>query len=229
MSCHRRSPSPLAESLAVLVAIATLGCASLQQEESETDRAVVTEASAEPTGTARGDLPEGAELEVRLDRQLSSKSSEAGDPWRAVLEHDVTDGSRVLLTRGAVVSGEVTRAGAVEVEGETRQVIALEPMTLHVVEGDHPIEAEVVEADVDRRRERFSTRNIAIVGGSIVGGAILGELLADEALLGAILGGAGGTVVAIATAETEIVLPQGAGLTLRIQEPVRIAGATPDR
>lgn len=218
--------------LAALLAIGTVGtvgCSTFQQEESN-EPGVITETEQRPTGDVQGDLPEGAELTVRLDRPLSSESSRAGDPWRAALTHDVTDGSRVLLGRGAIVSGVVTRAGEVEVEGKTRQVIALEPQTLHLSDGDHlPIEAEVVDAEVERKSNRSTEENIAIIGGSTVAGALLGDILFDEALLGAILGGAGGTVVAIATAETEIELAEGSALTLRLQDRVRVAGATRDR
>lgn len=218
--------------LATLFAIGTMGavgCSTFQQEESN-EPGVITETERTPTGDVQGDLPEGAELTVQLDRPLSSESSRAGDPWRAALTHDVTDGSRVLLGRGAIVSGIVTRAGEVEVEGETRQVIALEPQTLHLSDGGHlPIEAEVVDAEAERKSGRGTGENIAIIGGSTVAGAVLGDILFDKALLGAILGGAGGTVVAIATAETEIELAEGSELTLRLQEEVRVARASQDR
>ncbi len=227
MLSQRKTPAAAVGGIAALFALGTLGCGTFQEEESEpSEPSVITERQQEPTGTARGDLPQGAELNVQLEGALSSQSSRTGDSWRAVLARDVTDGSEVVLTRGAIVSGVVTRVGEVEVEGDTREVIALEPRTLHLSEGQQvSIDADVVDAEVDERKRTFSKENIAIIGGSAVGGAILGEILADEALLGAILGGAGGTVVAVATAETEIVLPEGSELTLRLVEPVRLARA----
>lgn len=219
-----------AGALAAVFALGSAGCSSLQQEE-ETDSgpSVITERS-EASGTAREDLPRGTSFEVRLEDELSTRTSRAGDPWRAVVAQDVTDGSRVLLTRGAVVSGTVTRVGEVEVEGETRQVIALDPEKLHLRGGEEvAIDAEVVDAEVERKRDTFSRENIAIIGGGALAGAVLGEILADEALLGAILGGAGGTVVAISRADTEIDVPEGSRLTLRLQERVRVARANRNR
>lgn len=225
----RRNSVWVAGGLTTLFAVGSLGCASLQEEENESGPSVITEDS-EATGTVRGDLPRGARFDVQLENELSTDKSRTGDSWRAVVASDVTDGSDVLLTRGAVVSGVVTRVGEVEVEGETRQVIALEPQKLHLHAGEEvDIDAEVVDADVDRKRDTFSRESIAIIGGGALGGAILGEILADEALLGAILGGAGGTVVAIATADTKIELPEGSRLTLRLEEPVRVARANRDR
>lgn len=211
----------LATGLAAAVAIATLGCASTQSSD---EPAVFTEEQPRATGSGYGDLRTGSEFEVELDRQIRSDEAERGDPWRGIVTRDVSDpDGQVLLPRGAVVSGIVTRAGEVEIEGETRQVIALLPETLEVRGEEVPIRAEVVDADAETTADRLSGRNIAIVGGSTVAGAILGEILFDESLLGAIVGAAGGTVVAVATEDTVIELDEGSVLTLRLEEPVRVA------
>jgi len=211
-----------ATGLATLVAIATLGCASTPSSDQP---AVYTEAQPEASGSAYGDLRTGSEFEVELDREIRSDQAERGDPWQGIVTRDVRDGDRVLLPRGSVVSGIVTRAGEVEVEGETRQVIALLPERLEIDGREVPIRAEVVDADAGTDTEHLTGRNIAIVGGSTVAGAILGEILFDESLLGAIVGAAGGTVVAVSTADTVIELDQGATLTLRLQEPVRVVAS----
>lgn len=210
----------LATGLAAALAIATLGCASTQSSD---EPAVYTEEQPEASGSGYGDLRSGSEFEIELDRPLRSDEAERGDPWRGIVTRDVRDDGPILLPRGAVVSGIVTRAGEVEVEGETRQVIALLPETLEVRGEEVPLRAEVVDADVETSADLLSGRNIAIVGGSAVAGAILGEILFDESLVGAIVGAAGGSVVAVATEETVIELDEGSTLTLRLKEPVRVA------
>lgn len=209
----------LATGLAIAVAIATLGCASTKSDRPS----VYTEEEPQASGSGFGNLSSGSEFEVEIDRPLRSDEAQRGDPWRGIVTRDVRADGRVLLPRGAVVSGVVTRAGEVEVEGETRQVIALRPETLEVRGDEVPIRAEVVDAEAESSADRLSSRNIAIVGGSTVAGAILGEILFDESLLGAIVGAAGGSVVAISTEETVIELDEGSILTLRLQEPVRVA------
>ena len=134
---------------------------------------------------------------------------------------DITDGSSVLLQRGAVIAGEVTWAGPAEIEGETRQLLAVEPRELRADGRVYPIEAKVVAADPREDRELFTTRNLAILGGSTVAGTLLGELLLDDPLLGAVLGAAGGSVIAVATSDTEIELGRGAVLTVELEERVR--------
>lgn len=166
----------------------------------------------------------GAEFEVRLERPISTESTEKGDPWTAVVTHPITHGERVLVDRGARVMGVVTAAGPVEVDGETRQVLAVRPMEIEVGTERYPIRAEVIEADPHEHDEKVTGENLAIIGASAGAGALLGALLGDEdqALLGAVLGGAAGTAVAVATEETEIEFHEGSRMTLRLEEPVRV-------
>lgn len=211
----------LGPALAALVAVTAAACATTGQASNEPS--VITERPPEASGSGYGDLSAGSRFEVELDRQIRSDRAERGDAWQGVVIRDVRDGDRILLPQGSVVSGIVTRSGPVEVEGETRQVIALLPQTLTVGGEEVPIRADVVDAEAETTADRLSTRNIAIVGGSTVAGAILGEILFDKALLGAIVGAAGGTVVAVATEETVIQLDQGSLLTLQLQDGVHVA------
>lgn len=219
----KRAWRAVAGGLAALFGITALGCASSQGQEQDTEPRVIAESAPTASGQARGDIPAGTEIEIELDRPLSSESNNAGDPWRGVVTHDVTNGSSVLITRGAVVSGVVTRAGEAEIDGETRVILAIDPQQLEVGDAEYPIDAEIVEAEADENKELLDAKNVAIVGGSAAAGAVLGEILFDEALLGAVLGAAGGTVVAVATADTEIELDEGSRLTLRLEDEVRVA------
>lgn len=187
---------------------------------------VHAQAPATAEGEARESIviPEGTEFDVRLDQLLGTETNEAGDRWSATLAHDITYGERLLVRGGAVVYGEVTRAGATEVEGETRNVLAVEPRDLEIAGRRYPIEASVIDAALNEHDEKFSGENIAIIGASAGAGTVLGAPLgdADEALLGAVLGGGAGTTIAVATEKTEIEFPEGSTLTLRLGAPVRV-------
>ncbi|MGH7540590.1 MAG: hypothetical protein ACRELC_06300 [Gemmatimonadota bacterium] len=201
-------------------ALALLGSISLGRPAlSQVDPSV---GNVEPGNAGGAAIPAGTELDVRLGQTLTTETSEAGDRWSGVLTHDVTDGERVLLREGATVSGIVTHAGPLEIEGETRQVISIEPKELLIGDRHYPIEAKVISAELHERDETLTGENLVIIGASTLGGALLGELLLDEALLGAVLGAAGGTVVAIATEETEIELQEGSTLTLRLEEDAQV-------
>lgn len=205
--------------LSLLFGVLLAGCGLASQE---TDIAGTGEMATTPDQDARlyGEIPTGTRFDVQLQQALSTKDNEPGDRWTGVLTRDVTDGDDVLLQRGAVVSGEVTRSGTVEVDGEQRQVLALRPTHLETGGADVPIDATVVRAVASKHKDLFTGENAAIVGGSAVAGTILGDLLLDDAALGAVLGAAGGTAVAVARSDTEIELSEGSTLTLELQKTV---------
>jgi hypothetical protein len=205
--------------LALLLGIGLLGCAStteLGTGGQTTDETVVPSADA----GLNERMPAGTQFDVRLQQALSTESNEAGDQWSAVVASDVTDGNRVLLQRGAVVTGEVTQAGPVEIEGEDHQMLALNPSQLQAAGQTYPIEAEVVAAEARESRDLFTGGNAAIVGGGALAGTLLGELLLDDALLGAVLGAAGGSAVAVARSDTQLELREGTILTLELERDV---------
>jgi len=207
--------------LSLLAGGLLIGCATVGGDT--VDIAERGDAEAAPRGDAEfyQAIPAGTRIEVRLEQALGTAASEPGDEWTAVVVSDVTDGNDVLLERGAVVRGEVTQAGPVEVEGETRQMLAVEPQRLEVDGESYALDAEVVRAMAEERRDLTTGENAAILGAGTLAGTILGDILLDDALLGAVLGAAGGTAIAIARSDTEIELPEGTVMTLETRSTVR--------
>lgn len=205
-------------SLLMLISIGLVGCASTTElgTRGQTDDAVVPNAEA----GLNERMPAGTQFDVRLQQALSTETNEAGDRWSAVVVSDVTDGNRVLLQRGAVVTGEVTRAGHVEIDGEDRQILAINPSNLEAGGQNYPLEAEVVAAEARESRDLFTGENAAIVGGGTLAGTLLGELLLNDALLGAVLGAAGGSAIAVARSDTRIEIREGTVLTLELERAV---------
>lgn len=217
MNIDERATSSM---LSLLVGGLLIGCATVGSDTVDVaDRGE----TARPSDDAElyQEIPAGTRMEVQLQQALGTEASEPGDQWTAVLASDVTDGDRVLLQRGAVVTGEVTEAGPVEVEGETHQILAVEPRQLEVGGQSYALDAEVIEAVGEERRDLMTGENAAILGGGTLAGTLLGEILLDDALLGAVLGAAGGTAIAVARSDTQIELPAGTMLTLETQAPVR--------
>lgn len=204
--------------LALILGIGFLGCASTTElgTQGQSDATVVPSADA----GLNERMPAGTQFDVRLQQTLSTDANEAGDRWSAVVVADVTDGNQVLLQRGALVTGEVTRAGPVEVEGEEHQLLAVNPGHIEAAGQRYPIEAEVVAAEARESRDLFTGENAAIVGGGALAGTLLGDLLLDDALLGAVLGAAGGSAVAVARSDTRLELREGTILTLQLERDV---------
>lgn len=217
--------------LSLLAGGLMIGCATVGGDT--VDIAEQGDADAVPAGEAEfyDAIPAGTRMEVRLQQTLGTDASEPGDEWTAVLMSDVTDGDDVLLERGAVVSGVVTKAGPVEVEGETRHLLAVEPRQLEVGGNSYALNAEVVRAVGEERRDLVTGENAAILGAGTLAGTLLGEILLDDAVLGAVLGAAGGTAVAISRSDTQVELPEGTVMTLETEETIRpdVAGFTSSR
>jgi dihydrofolate reductase len=124
------------------------------------------------------------------------------------------------------VTGEVTKSGDVQMEGETRKVLAVNPTKLEVGGKSYAVSADVVKAKTKENRDLVTGENVAIVGGGALAGTLLGKLLLDNAALGAILGAAGGSAVAVARSDTDIELEQGTVLTLELDRAVKPTAST---
>lgn len=218
-----RAPRRAGSALAVLAAFAMAGCASGQMGNDTTTNETVL-----PSGNAQfnREIPSGTQIDVQLQQKLTTKTSKPGDRWSGVVTRDVTDGQQVLLQRGSVVTGEVTKSGKVEMDGESRQVLAVKPTKLEVGGKSYDISADVVKAKTEQNRDLVTGENVAIVGGGALAGTLLGKLLLDNAALGAILGAAGGSAVAIARSDTDIELEQGTVLTLELDRAVKPTAST---
>jgi hypothetical protein len=218
-------PRRAGSALALMAAVTMVGCASGGYGGGGNS-------DAEPTVVPSGDaqfnreIASGTQFEVQLQQKLSTKTTKPGDRWSGVVARDVTDGQHVLLQRGSVVTGEVTKSGDVEMDGESRKVLALDPTKLEVGGRSYDISADVVKAKTKNNRDLVTGENVAIVGGGALAGTLLGELLLDNAALGAILGAAGGSAVAVARSDTDIELEQGTVLTLELDRAVRPAASS---
>jgi type IV secretory pathway VirB10-like protein len=167
-------------------------------------------------------LPAGSSFEVELGDTLSSQASEPGDIFRARVTADVYEDGALAIPRGSSVVGEVTQAQSTRRVGG-RAVLGLRFSDLVLPTGETvPLAASLVE------QGRSETgRDAATIGGGAAAGAILGRIFnkGDKgrgAILGAILGAAAGTAVAARTPGEEVTIPEGAVLTLRLDDEIEV-------
>jgi hypothetical protein len=161
-------------------------------------------------------LPEGTELQVRLEEPLSSATARQEQRFEATVALPVHDeqgrdvipaGTRV---RGIVVAAErgerPARAGRLDLTFDT---IYLDDNTTT------PLRARVVsmKEDLDVKSKRTGI-------GAVIGG-VLGSILGGTkgAIIGAVLGGAGAVV---AKAGEDVSLPAGTILTVRLDRPLEV-------
>jgi TolA-binding protein len=170
----------------------------------------------QPRTSRPNEVPVGQELDVRLQTALTSDTAQVEDRFEATTVVDLYQGDRVLIPAGSVLRGVVSSvqpAGRVERTG--RLTLAFDQIT---VRGQsYPIRATVTDA-LESEGIRGEAGRIGAGAGV---GAIIGGILGGVrgALAGILIGG-GGTIAA--TEGTDVKLPVGTVLRIRMDQPVTI-------
>lgn len=168
-------------------------------------------------------VAEGTEVRITLRDSLSTRTSAAGDTFRAEVAEPVYDGRRLALPAGAVITGRVTE---VRESGGARERAVLHTGFLHVEVGDerYPFRAALVETN-PVMSSRISTleRSAKIAAGALLGGLVGGYLTGGSgALAGAAVGGSAAAVWVMSTQDVDVVLPAGSGLRARITREIEV-------
>ena len=181
-----------------------------------------TSDSSSPTGTAgqsssrRNEVPAGTELDVRLERQLSSETAQVEDRFTATTMADLYQGNNVLIPAGSTVRGVVSSVQkATRTERKGSMTVAFDQITVNG--RTYPIHATVTQA-IESEGIRGEVGKIGAGAGV---GAILGGIIggAKGALLGILIGG-GGTMVA--TEGKDVTLQPGTALRIRMEQPLQV-------
>jgi hypothetical protein len=158
-------------------------------------------------------IPEGQEIDVRLERALSSDTAQVEDRFDATTVVDMYEGNRVIIPAGSTMRGvvrSVDKASRTERKGSL--TVAFDQVT---VRGrDYPMRGVVTEAIESEGIKGEANR---IGAGSAVG-AIIGGILGGVkgAVLGVLIGG-GGTIAA--TEGKDVNLPADTILRVRLETP----------
>jgi len=171
----------------------------------------------DPAQRAEFDVPEGTQVQVRLEDPLSSRTARPEDRVVATIAEPIygdRSGGRPAIPAGTPVRGLVRSVQPAERPARGGR---LDLTFNQLLLGDEtvPMDARVV----DMQQGGLNKRSAGL--GAVVGG-VLGAVLdgAKGAVVGAILGG-GGAVVG--TSGKDVELPAGTLLTLRVERPLRVA------
>jgi hypothetical protein len=164
----------------------------------------------------RNEVPAGTELDVRLERELSSETAQVEDRFTATTLADLYQGNNVLIPAGATLRGVVSSVNkATRTDRKGALTVAFDQITVNG--RTYPIHATVVQALESEGIKGEAGKIGAGAGvGAIIGGILGG---AKGALLGVLIGG-GGTIAA--TEGKDVVLPAGSVLRVRMELALQV-------
>ena len=165
------------------------------------------------------EVPVGAKLEVKLAKELTTQTVQAGDAWEGTLASDVTVDGKVVWPAGTDVRGVVSQSTAAGRLASGKGGLGIKLTFV----GKDDVESGVYLVSGDPR----GGRNAKYIGGAAALGALVGILSDkhnknDHALGGAAIGAAAGTAVAAATADTVIKIPVEQAVTFTLSAPERV-------
>jgi hypothetical protein len=160
-------------------------------------------------------VPVGTEIDVRMQTPLTSETAKVEDRFEATTVLDFTMGRDVVIPAGSTVRGfvsSVRAAGRLDRKGS----LTLSFDELRIGNEVYRLRASVQKA-LDPKVAEDATR---IGAGAAVGAIIGGILGGGKGALAGILIGGGGTIAA--TEGSDVNLPAGTILRLRIDQPIEI-------
>jgi hypothetical protein len=178
----------------------------------------------EPPPPQAVNLPAGTEIRIRVDQDLSSKDSQAGQAFSGTVADDVTIDGQVVIAKGARADGTVVDAKALgRFKGGALLAVKLDKV--HSRWGSYPVET----GTISKAEQGKGKRSAGFIGGGAGLGALIGGLAGGGkgAAIGALAGGGAGTAGTAFTGNKQIVIPAESVLTFRLDQPVRIVERGP--
>jgi hypothetical protein len=164
----------------------------------------------------RGEVPAGTDLDVRLERELSSGTAQVEDRFTATTVVDLYQGNDVLIPAGSTLRGVVSSVNkATRTDRKGSLTVAFDQITVHGKA--YPLHATVQQA----LESEGIKGEVGKIGAGAGVGAILGGIIGGGkgALLGILIGG-GGTIAA--TEGKDVTLPAGTVLRVRLDQALQV-------
>jgi hypothetical protein len=160
-------------------------------------------------------VPVATQFDVRLQTHLNSETARVEQRFEATTLLDFTSSGRVVIPAGTLVRGFVSSvrpAGRVDRRGS----MTLSFDEMRIGEQTLRLRASVVQALDGKVSEDAARIGVGAIAGAIIGGVLGGG---KGALIGVMVGG-GGTIAA--TEGTDVDIPLGTILRIRLDQPVDV-------
>lgn len=172
-----------------------------------------------PPSPAAVDIPAGTRVRVRIDQDLGSKISQAGETFSATVAAPVVIDGQTVIPRDARAEGTVIDARPLgHFKGGALLELRLERVRTQW--GSYPVQTSTME-----RVERGKGKRTGLFAGGGAGfGALVGGLAGGGkgALVGAVAGAGAGTAGSAMTGNHQIFLPAETLITFRLEHAVHV-------
>jgi hypothetical protein len=168
----------------------------------------------------RGSLEAGTEIRTALVDSIHSGYSGPGDPIRASVSADVSDGGRVVIPAGSVVVFRVNAIGPATSRGE-RGTLDIAAESVEINGRSYRIHGSATDYDFTMKARNVNAGDVVTAAGGAGIGALIGHVIGGKTgtIVGAIGGAAAGTAVAAKNADRDIIVHAGTPVTLILTEP----------
>ncbi len=181
-----------------------------------------------PTAPAMLRVGAGTTMDIAAADTISSRTAKAGDPFNARVVEDIKNAAgKVVIPAGSVVNGKVADVKPAP-NPSTPGTLTLTVSSITVRGTSYPIEASVDSLETIHKGRGVTSGDAAKVGAGAVAGAVLGRVLGGNkkgTIIGGIVGGAAGAAVAHQTKDSDIVLPAGAHIIIRLTRELAVAAS----
>jgi glycine zipper 2TM protein len=181
---------------------------------------------APPPRPAMRTLSAGAKFDVAATDTISSRTAKIGDAFTARVVEDVKNAAgQVVIPAGSVLNGKITDVKPAP-NPSTAGTLTLSVVSVTVGGKSYPIEASVDSLETVHKGRGVTSGDAAKVGAGAVAGAVLGRVLGGNkkgTIVGGVVGGIAGAGVASATKDSDIVLPAGAHIIVRLTKELSVS------
>src|SRR2546427_4130501 len=181
-----------------------------------------------PTAPAMLHVGAGTTMDIAAVDTISSRTAKVGDAFTARVVEDIRNAAgKVVIPAGSVVNGKIA-AVKPAANPNTPGTLTVSVSSITVRGTSYPIQASVDSLETIHNGRGVTTGDAAKVGAGAAAGAILGRVLGGNrkgTIIGGIVGGAAGAAVAHETKDSDIVLPAGAHIIIRLTKELAVAAS----
>lgn len=164
-------------------------------------------------------VPEGTPISVTVDQTVSSKTNETGDHFAASVAEPVVINGKVIIARGAKVSGTVTDSkSAGRFKGNAELSLTLTSVTVGGREYDLKT-STYSDASGSRGKRTAVGTGVGAAAGAVIGALAGGG---KGAAIGAGAGAGAGVTGAALTGQRDVAVPAETKIDFTLSQPVKI-------